>query len=515
MSLDAAGYGSAQLRSLPVPDVVPGGDAAPQPVSTYQAGPASPGASSAASSRARRLTSLDMHPDLPEPQPLTSQQRQSRGALQPDHGPAVSAQDSSSAVQQLQAGLPDESQPRGTEQAVLRGSHAEQDEAQSSYHAAPVSDAVLAQLSFPGRASQTRETPYEAAAVQTSTGGYSAALPAAPAEAPQPGVVGPPASRVVGGPSGQIAQGAGRTSSQGIASLGQRAGRPHSARTPARDGGPGSGEHSFCINSQDLGLAHCTGNVLHPAGQAAACRRDCVRLTTMLSTSEQHLSGLGVVGSLLLSVTALQQPPSAAQAMQLLQEPTSAGPAAPLSARVAGSASHRQPASGRPASAAAVVGSWDLDAHRSNLAMAGSRIPEGSAVDGTSAGRPARPMSPVPGDPRGFFSRLGCNCQGKDSRPVQVWMTVRSCLPVSACSTEVKNRQPSQPVGSCLALAWRPSAAGFGSEPAGTSGSQQHVVAAHRMHWLKAMYWTEPACLSRRTTSLLWLPWLQTSTTTT
>lgn len=254
-SPDAAGYGNAQLRSLPVPDVVPGGDQVPHTVSSYQAGPASPGASSAASSRARRLTSLDMHPDLPEPQPPTSQQRQHRGALQPDHGPAVSTQNSSSAMGQLQAGLSDESQLRGLEQAMLLGPHARQGEAQSSYHAAHVSDAVLAQQGFPGRASWTGEGPYEAAAVQSSTGGHSAALPAAPAEAPQPGLVGPPASRVVGGPSGQRPQGAQGSGSQGIASLGQRAGRPHSARAPAKHGGPGSGEHSFHAIAWDLGLA--------------------------------------------------------------------------------------------------------------------------------------------------------------------------------------------------------------------------------------------------------------------
>ena len=245
----AAGYGGAQLRSLPVPDVVPSGDQAPQPMSSYQAGPASPGASSPASSRARRLTSLDMHPDLPEPQPPTSQQRQSRGALQPDHGPAFSAQDSSPTAWQLHAGLPDESQPRGREQALLQGPYAGQDEAQSSHHAVPVSDAVLAQQGFPGRASRSGEGSYEAAAVQDSTGDYSAALPAAPAEAPQPGVVGPPASRVVGGPPGQKPQGAPGRSSQGIASLGQHAGRPHSARTPARDGGSGSGEPSCGITA--------------------------------------------------------------------------------------------------------------------------------------------------------------------------------------------------------------------------------------------------------------------------
>ena len=255
---DAAGYGGAQLRPLPVPDVVPGGDQAPQPVSSYQATPASPGASSPAGSRARRLTSLDMHPDLPEPQSPTYQQRQSRGALQPDHGPALSAQDSSPAAWQLQAGLPDDSQLRGSEQAVLQGPPAGQDEAQSSYHAAPVSDAAQAQQGFPGRNLRTGEMPYEAAAVQSSTGPYSAALRAAPAEAPQPGVVGPPASRVVGGPSGQKPQAAPGSSRQGIASLGQRAGRPHSARTPARDGGPGSGKHSCGTIAWDLGLGPCT-----------------------------------------------------------------------------------------------------------------------------------------------------------------------------------------------------------------------------------------------------------------
>ena len=257
-----AGYGGPQLRSLPVPDVVPGGDQAPQPVSSYQAGPASPGASSPAGSRARRLTSLDMHPDLPEPQPPASQQRQSRGALQPDHGPpAISAQDSSSAAWQLQA---DEGQLRGSEQAVLQGPHAGQDEAQSGYHAAPVSDAVLAQQGVPGRASRTGEGPHEAAAVQNSIGGYSAALPAAPAEAPQPGTVGPPASRVVGGPSGQKPQGLSASSSQGIASLGQRAGRPHSARTPSREGGPGSGEHSCGTIAWDSSL------LVHAHGQGSA-----------------------------------------------------------------------------------------------------------------------------------------------------------------------------------------------------------------------------------------------------
>ena len=170
--------------------------------------------------------------------------------------------------------------------------------------------------------------------------------------------------------------------------------------------------------------------------------------------------------------------------MQLSQQLTCAGPAAPLSARAAGSASHRQSAAGRPASAAAVVGSWDLDAHRSNLAMAGSRIPEGSAVNGTSAGRPARPMSPVPGEPC-FSNTVHCVGFSRQRQLVSIkcggLIQLLACVSLLHLSKEqapfTGNRQLSKS-GPCRVYhctrVW--------SQPAGPSGSHQDVVAAHSMH---------------------------------
>ena len=76
-----------------------------------------------------------------------------------------------------------------------------------------------------------------------------------------------------------------------------------------------------------------------------------------------------------------------------------------------------------------------------------------------------------------------CECQGKDSRPVQVWVAERGCLPVSACS--LSKEQPAftanaqlSASGPCLVS----QCIGVGSEPSETSGPQQHVAAIHSMH---------------------------------